>query len=518
MQLRDYQKDIIEKIRQVWDSGVQNILIQLPTGAGKTVVFSHVISQHPGASIAIAHRVELVSQMSIALARNDIRHNIIASKATIREIISIHMSHFNKSFYNIQAQCTVASVDTLLKHKDTTFFEKITLLIIDEAHHVLKENKWGKAVSLFKNAHGLYPTATPSRTDGKGLGRRADGVIDTLIEGPPMRTLIQARHLTDYRIFAPPNNLDLTQVGVSAAGDYSPDQLRKAVHKSQVLGDVVTHYLKIADKQQGITFAVDVEAAIEIAQNFRKSGVSAEVISSKTSALLRNNIMRQFRNKEIKQLVNVDILGEGVDVPAVTVISMARPTQSFALFMQQFGRALRPSSDKKYAIIIDHVGNTLRHGLPDTQREWSLNRRQKKSCGTVKIHITTCLECFGVYSRKLRVCPFCDHQSPKTLRAAIEYVDGDLLEIDLSALRLLQDNIKEFDNINTKHDKKEQQALRYRISLYAGFLKSRGYTDSQIYKEFYSKFGIDILSAQLLNANESFELYLKIRKCSREIK
>ena len=317
---------------------------------------------------------------------------------------------------------------------------KITLIIQDEAHHVLRSNKWGQAAALFPNALGLYPTATPIRADGHGLGRHADGLIDAMIKGPTMRDLIKRGYLTDYRIFAPKSDIDLSQVTISAGGDYSPNKLRIAVHKSHITGDVVTHYLKIAPNKLGVTFAVDIKSAAEIAAEFRQWGVTAKVISSKTPPLIRQQIMRKFRNREIMQLVNVDILGEGVDVPAIEVISMARPTQSFCTFTQQFGRALRPAPGKETAIIIDHVNNVMRHGLPDAPRTWSLDRRERRSRVTPEdvIPLKTCILCLSVYTRFLRNCPYCGHYQPPMNRSAPEFVDGDLHELDPQVLAQLR--------------------------------------------------------------------------------
>ena len=333
MELRPYQHQVVGEIYRAWEKGAINVLVQMATGSGKTVVFSKIISENLGYSIAIAHRVELVSQISLTLARYGVRHNIVAQKSGIREMVAIHMAELGRSYYDQHARCTVAGVDTLLRlDRNTPWFSKISLVVQDEGHHPLRDNKWGTAASLFPKAKGLYPTATPLRADGKGLGRHADGLMDVLIEGPTMRDLINMGYLTDYRIFAPPSDLDLSTVPLSAGGDFSPPKLRNAVHKSHITGDVVNHYLKIAPGKLGVTFAVDIEAATEIAKEFRAAGVTAEVISSKTPDLLRAAIMGKFRRREILQLVNVDLLGEGVDVPAIEVISMARPTESYALY------------------------------------------------------------------------------------------------------------------------------------------------------------------------------------------
>lgn len=334
MQLRYYQQEIIEKTTELWNAGTQNVLGQLSTGGGKTVILSTLVKQHNGYSIVIAHRTELVSQLSLTLAKFGILHNIIAPKQTIREIVATHHVEHNRGFYDPTATCFIASVDTLIRlPQNTPWFKRVTLLIVDESHHVLKPpNKWGKACNLFPNARGFFPTATPVRADGKGLGRHSDGLMDALIVGVPMRQLIKDGHLCDYKIYAPPNDLDLSNVHRSASGDFSPVPLRSAVHKSKITGDIVEHYLRFAKGKRGVTFAVDIKAAADIALEFKLSGVPAEVVSSLTPPIQRQQIMRKFRDGELLQLVNVDILGEGVDVPAIEVVSMGRPTESYSVY------------------------------------------------------------------------------------------------------------------------------------------------------------------------------------------
>jgi superfamily II DNA or RNA helicase len=485
-------------------------------------------------SIVIAHRFEIVSQISLTLARYGIMHNLVAPNSSVREIIKLHIVELGRHYYDPNSLCAVAGVDTLLRMDTTThWFKRIKLVVQDEGHHVLKTNKWGTAAALFPNARGLYPTATPVRADGKGLGRQADGIIDRLIVGPPMRDLIKAGYLTDYRIIAPPNDLDLSAVPISASGDYSPPKLRNAVHKSHITGDVVTHYLKFAKDKLGVTFAVDIESATEIAAAYRENGVPAEVISSKTPSLLRSSIMRRFRNREILQLVNVDLLGEGVDVPAIEVVSFARPTQSYCLYAQQFGRSLRPMSGKKHAIIIDHVSNVLRHGLvDDLRRRWSLDRRDRRGRNT-PLDVTpvkTCLnpQCLAVYERTERSCPACGFYTAPSQRGSPEFVDGDLNELDPETLAKLRGEIGRIDSapkiskylepiaqagIAKQHARRqeEQRELRSAIAAWAGWLKHKNLEDSKIYKTFYFAFGIDIATAQTLGAKEAQELTEKIK-------
>ena len=532
MKLRPYQVSVMQEIYAAWNRGSRNVLAQLATGAGKTVLFSKIIADNTGPSIAIAHRVELVSQISLTLARYGIRHNIISQKQAIREIVSIHMAELGYSYYDQHAKCAVAGVDTLLRmDPKTPWFSQVSLVVQDEGHHPLKDNKWGNAARLFPNAYGLYPTATPCRADGRGLGRHADGLMDSLVVGPSMRDLINLGYLTEYRIFAPPSDLDLSNVPISSGGDYSPPKLRTAVHKSHITGDVVSHYLKIAPGKLGVTFAVDIEAATEIAAEFRLKGVSAEVISSKTPDLLRSSIMAKFRRREVLQLVNVDLLGEGVDVPAIEVVSMARPTQSYSLYSQQFGRALRPMDGKQNAIIIDHVNNVLRHGLPDSPRQWSLDRREKRSRGVASdaIPLRVCLNsvCMAVYPRVKTHCPNCGFYSPPTIRSSPEYVDGDLLELDPEVLARLRGEIARVDGavkiplhlepiaqlaVAKRHAarQKTQLSLRHAIALWAGYMQARGLSDSEIYRWFYFHFKTDIATAQTFNAKEALSLLTRI--------
>lgn len=531
MHLRDYQIEMLDSIHRAWAQGAKHVCAQMSTGAGKTVVFCEELATHIGAAVAIAHRVELVSQISLNLARRGLYHNIIASKNSIREIISIHVSDVGQSYYSPRAKLTVAGVDTLIRNCNESWAQTISLVVIDEAHHVLRKNKWGKAIELFPNARGLFPTATPMRADGFGLGRHADGIIDVMVQGPSMRSLIAQGYLSDYRIFCPPSDLDLSTVSISAGGDYSPEPLRNAVHKSHITGDVVKHYLKIAPSKLGVTFAVDIQSAEEITLAFKDSGVPCEMITGKTPDGYRAHIMRRFRNREILQIVNVDILGEGVDVPAIEVVSMARPTQSFALYSQAFGRALRPLEGKEHAIIIDHVGNVLRHGLPDAARTWSLDRRERRRHSVSSDPIKNCLECYAIISRLARECPFCGHYTPPQSRSAPEFVDGDLTELDPDVLSKMRGKIDTLDRpvhppnhlgraaqlaIVRRHRERYEQQLKLRavVASWAGIYHDQGWEDFKIYRKFFHTFGIDIMTAQTLNQKDAAELEKKVLECN----
>lgn len=531
--LRPYQNQLITEINLAWALGHRNVLGVSATGSGKTVVFSSVIAAEPNACVAIAHRHELVAQMSMALARCGVRHRIIGSSGLARECRANHLDDFGVSYVDPNSRIAVASVDTLVKMdaKDP-WFASVKLWVQDEAHHVLQHNKWGTAVAMFPNARGLGVTAETERADGYGLGAHNDGVFHSMVMAPTMRDLIGMRFLTDYRVFVPPSDLDLTKVEISkATGDFSAHKLAQATKKSHITGDVVKHYMRLAHGKLGITFAVDIEHATDIAAAYRAAGVPAEVVSSKTDASVRRQILRDFKARRILQLVNVDLFGEGFDLPAIECVSMARATQSFNLYKQQFGRALRLMDGKVWAIIIDHVGNVIRHGLPDARVSFTLGRpvpRAQREPDENLIPMRHCTSCTQPYERILSKCKHCGERPIPISRSGPEFVDGDLYEIDAEVLRAMRGEAESImtttavpygvpeyvaAGIRKKHaDRAAAQALlRNTIALWAGWQKSVGRSDSEIFRMFYLVYGTDILTAQTLGASDADQLRDKLQ-------
>ena len=518
----------------------------LPTGAGKSVIVSQIIQdgyQQGMSEAVIAHRNELVTQMSCHIAARGIPHRIIGSDSTIAQATRKHREKFKQSFHNPSARTAVVGVDTLIARKDSLidWAKQIDRWTIDEFHHTIgndqvKHNKWGKAVAMMPNAYGLGVTAPPARADGQGLGRDFDGVADDMILGPSMRWLIEQGYLADYEIACPTSDLQVDDDKRGSNGDWSSQYLKKASKESKIVGDVVENYIRLATGRKAICFATDVDTAVDIAKKFNDFGIRAEALSAKTPTAFREAALKDFELGNIAVLVNVDLFDEGFDVGDCEVCIMARPTASLGKYLQQIGRVLRPY-EGKVALIIDHVSNVLRHHLPDTHRDWTLARRDKRSKSTPDpedIPLTRCLNeiCLKPYPRFLPQCPYCGTMKPlpEPSQRSIEMVDGDLVLLDKAMLERLRaatqlesaadiaervgyasgNPIAAKAAANRQIEKIEEHGkLCDAIAQWAGIQRAMGLSDREIQKKFYITVGYDVLSA--LDASKSRADMEKIR-------
>lgn len=581
MKLRPYQEETVGKVLRAWlEPDVKDILVQMATGTGKTPTAGAIIKRRGGGAVFIAHRSQLVSQGSIALAMYGIRHRVIGSTKLVAECSRLHLMNrkIGVNYVDRSAPVAVAGVNTLvgMDPRDPIFTRTLTV-ITDEGHHLLAENIWGRARGMFVHpeVRGLSLTATPGRPDGKGLGRHADGLIDLMISGAQMGWAMKAGYLTPYKVFNAPSDVDYSQVKVTASGDLSPPQLSAAVHKSKkIVGDIVDTYLQRTPGKLGLTFCVDVQAATEVAAEFNRKGVKAAVITGDTDPLIRMTVMEKFRARECLQICSVDILGEGTDIPAVEVVSMARRTESFIVFAQQLGRMVRlmlpdalagawdtytdaqrrqfiAESDKPFGVLLDHAGNFARHGPPQAEREWTLDAADKRSRGAAPSDVEpqrTCLNpngmlgegipCMFTYSRVLDCCPECEYVPKPATRSAPEHVDGVLTELDPAVLAGLMGDVADVDTdmpqnpdaplINAAmppagqaaarkrhyaqhdaarqahYDRKDAQAqLRPVMATWGGWRAVEGDTTSMTQRRFFHAFGVDVMTAQALGANEA---------------
>jgi superfamily II DNA or RNA helicase len=533
----------MQRIGDQLSSGVMDVLAVAPTGAGKSVLAAHAIEHTDAPAIFIAHRAELISGESLALARNGVRHRIIGPPALQRECSRRHVEAGLRDCVDPNAQKYVASVATLKglpAHSAT--WRNIRLVVNDECHHVLRDNMWGKTRAQFVRAASLGLTATPHRADGKGLGRHADGFYDVIVAGPTARTVELLGFLTPHIIYAPSSDLDLEGLKVTAQGDFNQRALVAATARSHIIGDVVDSYKMFADGELGMTFAVDVEACHRIAEAFKRAKIPAEVVTGATPHELRNSIFRRFRKGEVRQLVSCEIAGEGFDLPDVAVISLARATASWSLAVQQIGRVKRILEGKTKGIVIDHVGNVKRHCearwcdelleyyIAVGEREWTLDRAERRASTSKTTElINTCPKCFRSYERVLgRVCPYCAHEEPLRARSTPAEVEGVLSELTPAALAQLMLRIDEIDGpvhaphgipragvlaLHKRHNARQevQAELRKAMAQWGGEAKVlRGLTTDQAQRAFWLEFGIDVATAQTLGATEAANLLKRI--------
>jgi DNA repair protein RadD len=563
--LRYYQSDMYEEINNAWFCGFQNVLAVLPTGAGKTVLFAYTIAKHIGAACAIAHRQELVSQISLALARFGIKHKIIGPDSVIKGVVRLHIEELGTNFVDPSSRVAVAGVDTLIKKgklvKDS-WLQQVTLQVHDEAHHVLKTNKWGKAALMFKHSEikGLFVTATPCRADGFGLGRHADGLIDIMLEGPGTRRLINEGYLTDYKVIIAESDVVYLADMFTATGELNKKG-KEATRGSHIVGDVVTAYRNHCNDEPTILFAPDVETSIAMAENFRNNGIAALHVDGDTDDIVRTDAVKKLKQGHIKVLLNVGLFGEGFDLPVIVNVIDAAATESFANYAQRFGRMLRllldpqyhaiwetltpdqrraiiKASNKPFGRYIDLVGNMIRHaGPPDKLRVFSLDRREKRSGGGSGMSLTiTCANknandsghaCTQSYERFRACCPYCGYAPVPAQRNGPEFVDGNIFELDEETLQRMRGEVidvnavykapygmaRDFIQGNYNHFKNAIDAqlnLRESFAWWAGEQRTNGLNDVEIYKKFYLSFNIDAISACALRPKEADILAARI--------
>jgi DNA repair protein RadD len=376
LDLRDYQDRGVNDIRAAFRL-FRLVLYILSTGGGKTVVFTYIVMRTISSGrrvVIVAHRREIVGQISRTLDKWGVKHGIIAPGHSLTDdLVQVAMV---QSLANCIRKGRIAEPD---------------LVIVDEAHHS-PAGSWRSISDAWQRARFLGVTATLERLDGKGLS----DCYETMVLGPTMKELIDAGHLAQYNYLAPPSSLDLSGIK-TRHGDYAIDELEKKMIASMILGDIVGHYREFLGDRPAIAFCVTVKHAEMVAEEFRQSGIKAAVIHCAMSAKERKTLIESLADGRLQVLANCSLISEGVDIPVCSGVIMLRPTKSLSLWLQMVGRILRPKPDGSRAIILDHVGNVYRFGMPDLERDWSLEGR--KSRKEKPPEITTCDLCFKSFPR-----------------------------------------------------------------------------------------------------------------------
>lgn len=389
MNLRPYQQKSINDIQKAYKDGYKSPCLVAPCGAGKSIVVAEMAkltTKRKNQVLFLVHRQELCEQIE-----NTFRW------------WGVDMDH-----------CQVGMVQTITRRLKNTLEPK--LIITDENHHCLA-NSYKRIYDYFPNAYKIGVTATPVRLNGSGLGE----INDILIETVSCKWLIENQYLSPFDYYAPPI-ADLRGLK-SKMGEFIVGEMEEKLNKPAICGDAVKYYKELADGKKAICYCVSIEHSKAMAEEF---GDIAAHIDGETAKEQRKQIISDFREGKIKVLCNVDLISEGFDVPDCEVAILLRPTQSLTLFIQQSMRCMRHLEGKK-AIIIDHVGNAFRFGLPDMDRTWSLDaKKSNKKESTEKVR--QCPECFYTHE-PADICPHCGFEYPKKERTIEEIREAALVKI-----------------------------------------------------------------------------------------
>lgn len=404
-QLRQYQIDIINRVHEAWADGARAPCVVLPCGSGKSCIAADMARRATWKGnrvLFLVHRKELVDQIQ-------------------RTFIGwgVDMDY-----------CTVGMVQTITRRVKK--MQAPALIITDENHHSLAES-YKRIYEAFPKAYRVGVTATPVRLNGDGLG----DVNDRLIIGVSAKWLIANQFLAPYDYYAP-SVADLTGLHVRQ-GEYIASEIESRLMNAAIYGDVIANYQKYGNGDKAVCYCASIKHSLAVAEAFNQAGVCAAHLDGETPKPERNKIISDFRSGKIRILCNVDLISEGFDVPDCGCAILLRPTKSLTLYIQQSMRCMRYQPGKK-AVIIDHVGNYARFGMPDDDREWTLDKKSRdkqaqREQNSVKAAI--CPECFRVFEpNEERTCPWCGALLPKKEReiseksAELSKIEGFTLRYD----------------------------------------------------------------------------------------
>lgn len=407
--LRPYQRRAYDGCRVLLQQGIYKILLVIPTGGGKTTVASHVIASAVAKGsrvLFLAHRKELILQCSRRLDDEGLDHGIIKAG--------------NKRYYPL-LPIQVGSVQTLYRRRHQR--PPADLIIIDEAHHV-NGGSYMDLLADYPDAVILGLTATPFRTDGSGLG----ALFNAIVAPVTLQQLTDEGYLVPARVFTTRLEPEWKRVKVKR-GEFDNEAVEKIVNTTELVGDIYAHWKSHADGRQTVIFAHSLRHALSIKANFQSHGVEIEYLDADTPDEERDGILARLASGELRAVVNMGILTEGWDCPSVSCVILARPTKSCGLYLQMAGRALRSALGKSDCIILDHGGNTARHGFVTDEREYCLEGKVFKEKAAGEINLSTCKNCFAVF-RGPR-CTACGEAQTQPQEIGLpETKDGELVEVN----------------------------------------------------------------------------------------
>jgi DNA repair protein RadD len=461
MELREYQTRAVEMLRETLKKGKRKPVMVLPTGGGKSIIFGQVISnivENGKKVLWIVHRRNLVTQMKDTLERHfNINPGIIMAGVEADTSLPVQLC-------TIQTFARRMDLDDLEYNR---FMVPADVVLIDEGHRSISPS-YQKVLTEYREQIVIATTATPIRADGRGLGE----FYDSLVVGSSVKDLTDQGYLSPARYFTSPNSIDL-EGARTKMGDYLVKDLDGKMNKTKLVGDIVENWLRLAESRKTIVYAVNVKHSKAIAEEFQKNGVAAEHLDAHSSDDARDDVFRRMENGDLTVICNVALYQEGLDVPDVSCIVMARPTKSLGLYRQSCGRGLRPAPGKRDTLILDHGNVIEEHGLLDWETEWTLDgekRAWSKPKRETVSKLVKCRACHQVFMGS-SVCPDCG-TPVKSFGKKIVTVEAELEELG-------------------KKEKHTMAEKRHWYAMFKYHARQKGYKDGWCYHKYKEKFKVE---------------------------
>lgn len=424
--LRPYQQELVDAVRDSLRAGKRRVLAYLPTGGGKTRVATAIVqmtlAKSCGRVIVLANRKQLVHQFAAALRAAGLDVGIAQGENTT----------------GLHHRVVVCSIDTI--HARNYLFEDVALFIVDEAHAIAGSEKYRRLLFRYSRVPCIGLSATPF---ARGLGKpypelAGRPLLEDLIVGATVQTLVDSGFLTDIDIYSP-SKPDLTGAKLTRTPegeqDYRQTDIDQAADRPELVGDIITHWLKLADRRKTICFASSIAHSQHIIEQFRAAGVSAEHLDCYQDDDTRADILSRFERGEFTVLSNVALLSEGFDVPDTACMILARPTKSLTRFLQMVGRVLRPAPGKTHALLLDHSGSVERIGHPFDDLPLALCDGKPNKAGQhqerTKLEPKPCPSCKFVRAAGVHECPKCGFKPQR--QNDVEVKEGELRRLERKA-------------------------------------------------------------------------------------
>lgn len=510
VQLRPYQDDFVHKVRVEYRNGAKAVVLVAATGAGKTVVFSHIAkaAAEKGRRVLIlAHRDALIKQASRKLNDNGVQHGIImagftpaprrmvqvASVQTLIRRLKQMLDAAQVAFDRAMASALAAGIpqeQAEAKAREARRLAGFDMIIIDECH-LSAAKSYMDIRQAWPEAIVLGVTGSPVRLDGKGLGSGAGGMFESIVMGISIGQLIEQAYLVKPAYFGSREQVDLSSVK-KVGGDYDSEGLAAVMDKPKITGNAIEHWRKICPGVPAVAWCANVLHAKHVAEEFNGAGIPALALSGESTSDERDRALNALGDGSLKIITFAMLLVEGVDCPAIGAVILLRPTMSLSSYLQVIGRGLRTiyapgmpldTVEQRFAAIdagpkgrkcfvLDHCDLWKRHGFADDERDWSLDgiikKKGKKKEQDKGPDLDQCPKCFHVHA-PADVCPACGHFYEVKVRK-LDYADGELTEITPEMKQQLAQQRR--NEVRSAKSLEELQAIGARMGYKPGWAKN----------------------------------------------